>query len=101
MNNLTEEEFSKHVGTQFRATLGEHEINLTLTEVKRYMPGVNEEQGMERFSVFFDGPPDIVLPPQTYLLRHDQMGELDIFLGAIKGDAQRINYEAVFNYYKH
>ena len=100
MDNLTEEEFSKHVGTQFRAIVGEHEISLTLTEVKRYLPGVNEQEGMERFSVFFEGPPDALLPQQSYLLRHEQMGDVEIFLGAIKGDAQRINYEAVFNYYK-
>ena len=98
--NLTEQEFSKHVGTQFKVALAESEINLTLVEAKAYMPGENEQDGMERFSVFFDGPADLLLPTQTYLIRHEQMGEFDLFLGAISGDAKHIRYEAVFNYYK-
>ena len=98
--NLTEQEFSKHVGTQFKITLGEGELSLTLVEVKAYMPGENEQDGMERFSVFFDGPADLLLQQQTYLLRHEQMGEFDIFLTPISADANRTRYEAVFNYYR-
>jgi hypothetical protein len=98
--NLTHDEFSKHVGTQFKIALAESELSLTLVEVKAYMPGENEQDGMERFSVFFDGPGGLLLPQQTYLLRHEQMGEFDIFLTPISGDANRTRYEAVFNYYK-
>ncbi len=100
MANLTEQEFSKHVDTQFKIALAESELSLTLVEVKAYMPGENEQDGMERFSVFFDGPGDIRLPQQTYRLEHDKMGELDIFLTPISGDGQRFRYEAVFNYYR-
>jgi hypothetical protein len=100
MKSLTEEEFSKHIGTRFRPELGEHEVNLTLTEVKRYMPEPSEEKGLERFSVFFDGPSDVVLPQQTYHLQHEAMGEFDIFLGPIAQNANGFRYEAVFNYYK-
>ena len=98
--NLTEQEFSKHVTTPFKIALAESELSLTLVEVKAYMPGENEQDGMERFSVFFDGPADLLLPQQTYQLRHEQMGEFDIFLTPISGDGQRFRYEAVFNYYK-
>jgi hypothetical protein len=98
--NLTHEEFSKHVGTQFKIALAESELSLTLVEVKAYMPGENEQDGMERFSVFFDGPADLLLPQQTYLLRHEQMGEFELFLVANSRDAKGIRYEAVFNYYK-
>ena len=100
MSNLTEQEFSKHVGTQFKTALGEREINLTLTEVKAYMPGDNEHSGMERFSVFFDGPGDAKLGQSTYRMRHDKMGEFDIFLVPISGDEKGFRYEAVFNYYR-
>jgi len=98
--NLTEQEFSKHVGTQFKISLGEREIDLTLAEVKAYLPGVNEEAGMERFSVFFDGPGDAILPQQTYQLKHDKMGDIDLFLVPIRGNSNGFRYEAVFNYYK-
>lgn len=100
MANLTEQEFSKHIGTQFKTSFADREVSLILVEVKAYMPQANEESGMERFSVFFDGPPDVRLPQQTHLLRHARMGELDIFLGPITGGEKALRYEAVFNYYK-
>lgn len=96
---LTEQEFSKHVDTQFKIALAESELSLTLVEVKAYMPGENEQDGMERFSVFFDGPGDMMLPQQMYRLRHGQMSEFDIFLTPVSGDGKRFRYEAVFNYY--
>jgi hypothetical protein len=86
MANLTEEEFSKQVGTQFQTALGEREVNLTLAEVKGYMPQVNEQEGLERFSAYFDGPPEVPLPQQIYRLRHTQMGDVELFLVPISGD---------------
>ena len=98
--NLTEQEFSKHVGTQFTVALAESELSLTLAEVKAYTPLESEQPGMERFSAFFDGPAELLLPQRTYQLRHDQMGEFDIFLTPISKRETGFRYEAVFNYYK-
>jgi uncharacterized protein DUF6916 len=97
---LSEEEFSKHVGTTFHAKSGECETDLTLAEVKAYMPQPTEEKRMERFSLFFDGPSDPFLPQQSFQISHETMGAFDIFLVAIDGDEKGIRYEAVFNYYK-
>jgi uncharacterized protein DUF6916 len=99
MKILTEKEFSKHVGSRFRARLGEREIDLTLREVKGYKPNPTEQSGMERFSVFFDGPPDSLLPQQSFELQHEHMGAFDIFLVPISGDEKGFRYEAVFNYF--
>jgi len=98
--NLTEKEFSKHVGTKFQTAIDEREIQLELTEVKGYLPGENEQHGMERFSVFFEGPGDIKLPQQTLRLQHEQMGEIFLFLVPISVNEKVFRYEAVFNYYK-
>jgi hypothetical protein len=100
MATLTQEEFSKHVGTTFHAKLGEHELDLTLAEVKGYMPEPTEEKRMERFSLFFDGPSDFLLPQQSYQMHHEAMGDVDIFLVPINGEEKRIRYEAVFNFFK-
>ncbi len=97
--NLTEAEFSKHVGTSFSTSIGEREIALKLVEVKGYIPKENEQRGMERFSVFFDGP-SARLPQATYRLGHAVMGEFEIFLVPVSGDEQGFRYEAVFNYHK-
>jgi hypothetical protein len=100
MANLTYDEFSKHVGSKFQIPFEDRDFDVTLTEVKAYMPEPNEQSGMERFSVFFEGPANLLLQTQTYLIRHEQMGEFELFLGAISRDEKAIRYEAVFNYYR-
>jgi len=97
---LTEQEFSQHLNTQFQTKLADHEVQLELVEVKGYPAGPHEQGGMERFSVFFKGPGDIKLQQDVYQLAHDRMGEFDIFLVPVSGDASGYRYEAVFNYFK-
>lgn len=99
-NILTEAEFSKHVGTEFYATFQDREIGLTLTEVKPYMPDEARERNMERFSLFFQAPPDIFLPQQNFQIRHESMGEFNLFLVLVSDAQTGLRYEAVFNYFK-
>lgn len=98
--DLTEKEFARHLKTKFTAKIGEENIDLELIEVKTYFPQAIEQGGMERFSVFFDGPADRRLPQQTYQLQHDAMGEFGLFLVPISEGENGLRYEAVFNYYK-
>ena len=98
--SLTEEEFSKYVGGNFRLKLDQQEIELKLAEVKAYPFGPNEQSGMERFSVFFSGPLDILLAQNIYQLQHETMGEFEIFLVPIARNENGFRYEAVFNYFK-
>ena len=97
---LTEQEFSRHLNSTFKLNLEDHTLELKLVEVKAYMPGKNEQAGMERFSIYFDGPGDTRLPQSVYSLTHEQMGQFDIFLVPISGDEKGFRYEAVFNYFK-
>ena len=98
--SLTEAEFSQHVGSKFLLKLEPQALELKLTEVKGYLPGPNDQAGMERFSVFFTGPREIHLPQRVYSLSHESMGEFEIFLVPIARDEQVSRYEAVFNYFK-
>ena len=100
MPNLTEQEFSRHLNSKFQLGLPDRTLELELVEVKAYMPGVNEQAGMERFSVYFDGPPDHRLPQKLYHLEHAAMRDLDLFLVPVAGDEKKVRYEAVFNYFK-
>jgi hypothetical protein len=96
---LTEKEFSKHVNTKFRVKANQP-VEIELTQVKGY-PGRPEEQaGMERFSAYFQGPPDRFLEQKVYSIEHEGMGEFDLFLVPVGQDANGFRYEAVFNYYK-
>ena len=100
MATLTEEEFSKHVGTGYQVKLEPQNIELKLIEVKAYRPGENEQPGMERFSAIFEGPAGIHLPQSLYSLTHEAMGEFEIFLVPIAKVENAFRFEAVFNYYK-
>ena len=98
--DLTEKEFSQHVNTKFQLKLDDQQIELELVGVKGYLPQANEQGGMERFSVFFDGPGHLRLAQRLYSLEHEQMGEFEIFLVPVSGGAKGFRYEAVFNYFK-
>ncbi|MDX6384147.1 MAG: hypothetical protein QOK48_1720 [Blastocatellia bacterium] len=98
--DLTEQEFSQHVGTPFQLNLNEPTIELRLSSVKGYPAGSNEHEGMERFSAFFDGPTTPQLLQAVYHLTHEKMGEFDLFLVPIAKTAEGFRYEAVFNYFK-
>ncbi len=98
--SLTEKEFSRHVGTKFHVKADDREIELELSQVKGYTSQAIEQGGMERFSVFFAGPGDPFLPQKVYSLKHERMGEFDIFLVPVAGDEMGYRYEAVFNYFR-
>lgn len=97
----TEEEFRQHLNTPFRVQVNAPKpIDLTLVAVESRPSDATEEQGMERFSVFFSGSPEFLLPQSLYRLVHPEMGEFDIFLVAVAQEPTGYRYEAVYNYYK-
>ena len=96
---LTEKEFSRHLNSKFQLEFNGQKVELELVEVKGYSPQGSEQGGMERFSVFFEGP-GVYLPQHVYQLAHDQMGEVEIFLVPVSGDQKGYRYEAVFNYFQ-
>ena len=97
----TEAEFRQHLNTSFRVQVNAPKpIDLTLVGVESRPSDATEEQGMERFSVFFRSSPEFLLPQNLYRLAHPEMGEFDIFLVAIAQEPEGYRYEAVYNYYK-
>lgn len=96
-----EESFRENLNTKFRVRAeAPRPVELELVEVKSYMPGENEQQGMERFSLFFRGPADIYARQGTYALEHEKMGTLEIFLVPVARDERGFLYESVFNFFK-
>lgn len=99
-NPPTEKEFSEQLNTKFRLELeGQEPLSLELIEVKGYVKKVEEPSGMERFSAIFQGPSQPSLVQKLYTLKHESMGELDIFIVPIANNAQGIVYEAVYNFF--
>jgi hypothetical protein len=97
----TEEDFAANLNTMFRVNVvAPRPIELKLIQVKRHLSAPTDEPGMERFSIFFTGPADIMLPQGTYPVVNDNLGEFDLFLVPIKQEPAGVRYEAVFNFYK-
>jgi hypothetical protein len=97
LDRVTAADFAPHVGTGFDAGLGEGAERvaiLTLTEASvSKVTGENSRP----FSLYFEGPPDIALPQDCYWLSHPVLGTLFIFIVPISADANRRQYQAVFN----
>jgi hypothetical protein len=99
--NLTEEIFARQLNSKFRVHADTpRPVELELVEVKGWRSLAMEQGGMERFSLFFTGPADILLPQRSYTLEHEQLGMLDIFLVPVARTEENLRYEAVFNFYK-
>lgn len=96
LQDLTHASFEEHLNTPFRVHFGgESPLEVVLFQVR-----LHEAHGGPRkqpFSLYFRGPRQPVLPQQIYLLEHDRMGTLEIFLVPIGPDGQGMGYEAVFN----
>lgn len=98
---FTEQQFLKHLNTKFQVRLeGQQPIDLELVEVRPYPFKKDEEMGMSRFSLFFDGPKDVTLSQASYPIHHEAMGSFDIFLVPVNANEKGCSYEAVFNVYK-
>jgi hypothetical protein len=97
----TAEDFSQHVGTKFGVRVeAPRPLELELTSVKTYDPLPADERRLERFSLYFLGPPDMMLQQGTYPLVHPSIGEHLLFIVPIGRDDEGFRYEVVFNYFR-
>lgn len=101
MRWLTYEQFAGHVGERFEIVPGDDApaLPLVLDEATEGSePGGPGPQGQERlqFSLVFRGPVAPVLPQGTFRVRHDGLGELELFLVPIGRDDTGLRYEAAF-----
>ncbi|HEU4597531.1 MAG TPA: hypothetical protein VFS10_20550 [Pyrinomonadaceae bacterium] len=98
---LSEEDFAKHLHTKFRVRPeGGEPVELELESVAGYQGGANEQAGMARFSLFFEGPPDVFVTQGTRTFDHEQLGEVTLFIVPIARTERGFRYESVFNYFK-
>ena len=99
-NPLTYQDFEPYLQQAFLTSV-EQVPKITLIEVKRlrdgYQPGARDQ-----FSLLFVGPAAPILPQQTYVLRHQQMGEVRGFLVPVgrqnnhHDPSQPLLYQAVY-----
>lgn len=86
--------FTEQVGSMFEIIDISSPFHLKLTKVVEH----SKTENNEAFSVFFLGPIDPFMPQGTRKLRHEQFGEMDVFLVPVAKTNAGFEYEAVFNY---
>ena len=90
----TKLEFSQHLHTTFHLDHGaDKAVPLKLIEFKEG----SANAGYDQVSLLFHGPNHLVLPRQNYQLKHEHIGEFDLFLVLVNSDHNGLYYEAVFN----
>ncbi|HKS28094.1 MAG TPA: hypothetical protein VJS44_09755 [Pyrinomonadaceae bacterium] len=95
---MKEEVFAQHLNTKFYIPLEQRRVELELVKVIGDKSSMNKIEGVERFSIYFLGPGDLLLPQSIYHMEHEAMGEMDIFIVPIGTQEGRYQYEAVFSY---
>lgn len=106
---MTYAAFAPQVKTVFRVRTDSGQVvHLTLIKARRtpsrpVKPGRKPpgDAGNEKFSLLFDGPRKVELPPAIYSFEHDQLGRMKIYIGEVgPRDPASLRYEAIFNYPK-
>lgn len=94
---LTHALFVPHVGDTFG--LRDTDLALVLSGAREHdQAGGRGPDGRQRrqFSLHFDGPLDQALPQGTYVLHHESLGDLDVFLVPLGPADDTMRYEAAF-----
>lgn len=93
-DSLTHETFAKHLGTKFEVQVGSDKIiELELTDVSKLELSERQEQ----FAIVFRGPNELFLGQGIQRMKHEQLGQFEIFIVPISQDDRGYRYEAVFN----
>jgi hypothetical protein len=88
------EGFREQLDTIFHVDHASGPIQLRLADVT----DEHVARGVRQFSLFFHGPPDRILPQNTYSLRHEALGSLALFIVPVVGsNHERIVYQACFS----
>jgi len=99
LSTLVLDSFTPHVGTAFVLEHSEVQETFTLVDAKALPSYDHPMKKRDPFSLFFHGSrTDIQFNQQILPLKHETMGELEIFLVPIaRNDDGTIRYQAVFN----
>lgn len=97
MRYLQLSDFQQHLGTVFSGRLADGEVPFQLVEAAPLRNHPVPHAYRQPFSLMFRNEAAILLPQQSYLLSHSEMGEQAIFLVPVGRDATGFLYQAVFN----
>lgn len=93
MSALTAESFETLEGETFTLMSVEPALQLRLIEIAR--KGKGERMGGS-FSLLWQSDSDTILPQGSYVMKNEQMGELELFIVPVGQVSEGVHYEAVF-----
>jgi hypothetical protein len=91
--------FDSNLNTKFQIRHEQYgDVDLELVDVTLAR---TESPGYESFSLTFLDAANLPFPQQTYAMKHDEMGEFDLFIVPVNSDARGRYYQAIFNRVTH
>lgn len=98
MELLTLDHFARHVDQTFSAVINDGEVPFVLVEARALNPS-QLPPGAARvpFSLLFRNGSAFLFPQQIYQMRHDDIGEVGIFLVPVAREQAGFLYQAIFN----
>lgn len=92
----TKQDFEAQLNTTFHLPLEEGELELTLIEISSVVAEKANDGQSEAFSIIFETQIQEHVEQGSYVLQHDDMGELLIFIVPIGPADTGMRYEAIF-----
>ena len=95
LDKIKKADFDPHVNSKFELSHLETEEKVKIELVETEDKSTDQT---ECFSLIFKGPKDKAVPQNTYRLKHDKMGEMNLFTVPILcGQDDGIYYQIIFN----
>ncbi|MGI9644272.1 MAG: DUF6916 family protein [Ilumatobacteraceae bacterium] len=94
LDELRHEHFAERIGERFEVTAGGDGGTVVLHLSLATRPG--DDRPDNAHFVEWTGPRDVFLEQGIYVLRHDELGELALFLVPVNEVEEGFVYEAVF-----
>ena len=94
LEKLTRQSFSDRLNSKFQLFISDDStVDIELIEVEQRRSTTRQEQ----FSVVFLVPPSVPALQGVYRVKHDDLGEFELFLVPYKQEAEATYFEAFFN----
>ena len=97
MELLTLQHFAPYVNETFAATMHDGEVPFVLVDARPLQGSTAPDTMRPPFSLLFRNGSSFLFPQQLYLMRHEGMGEVGIFLVPIAREREGFLYQAIFN----
>ena len=97
MTQFTADVFQSHLNETFTVHVEGHDpIPLSLVEVDKRI----DTERQSSFSIYFTGPTHVQLKQATFLISHDKLGELELFVVPVAQTEEYFKYESIFSLLK-